>query len=340
MGLAPLEFEINFRAQRAIKGQAAANFLADHPVPAEWELTEEFPDEEIFLVEVLPPWEMCRRCSTKKWSRSGVPAFLARRRTYSHTRSCLLKLARTTKRVSSHPSWARHGCRNADTAATHLWRLGSSSSNSTGIREWASRRLAGIAASLAQFDQLPSEIPICERWVIPPRREGGTGGRANRKDRGILPYLSRSKRSSRLALSLSRTSFATEHFPVDLRERVQIRRAAPKYVFIHDILYRRSYEGLRFFVAYQRKRGYKSSKRHTRWDLWGTPSRPKLHLQTKRLGYYWPSMLGAPSKWLEHASDCQLHADYIHQSAGTTSPGPSHHGHSRLGDGHHWSHLS
>ncbi|KAG9444319.1 hypothetical protein H6P81_015659 [Aristolochia fimbriata] len=52
------EFEINFVPQCAIKGQALANFLADHPVPAEWELTKEFPNKEIFLVEVLPSWEM------------------------------------------------------------------------------------------------------------------------------------------------------------------------------------------------------------------------------------------------------------------------------------------
>ncbi|KAG9453448.1 hypothetical protein H6P81_006352 [Aristolochia fimbriata] len=52
------EFEINFVPQRAIKGQALANFLANHLVLPEWELIEEFPDEEIFLVEVLPPWEM------------------------------------------------------------------------------------------------------------------------------------------------------------------------------------------------------------------------------------------------------------------------------------------
>ncbi|KAG9442520.1 hypothetical protein H6P81_018374 [Aristolochia fimbriata] len=52
------EFEINFVLQRAIKGQALANFLADRPVLAEWKLTEELPYEEIFLVEVLPPWEM------------------------------------------------------------------------------------------------------------------------------------------------------------------------------------------------------------------------------------------------------------------------------------------
>ncbi|KAG9458861.1 hypothetical protein H6P81_003369 [Aristolochia fimbriata] len=48
------EFEINFVPHRAIIGQALANFLADHPVPAERDLTEEFPDEEIFLVEILP----------------------------------------------------------------------------------------------------------------------------------------------------------------------------------------------------------------------------------------------------------------------------------------------
>ncbi|KAG9447746.1 hypothetical protein H6P81_013874 [Aristolochia fimbriata] len=28
--------------------------------------------------------------------------------------------------------------------------------------------LAGIAASLAQFDERPSQVPICERWVSPP----------------------------------------------------------------------------------------------------------------------------------------------------------------------------
>ncbi|KAG9454845.1 hypothetical protein H6P81_007749 [Aristolochia fimbriata] len=52
------EFEINLVPQRGIKGHALANFLVDHPVPAERELTEELPDEEIFLIVVLPPWEM------------------------------------------------------------------------------------------------------------------------------------------------------------------------------------------------------------------------------------------------------------------------------------------
>ncbi|KAG9458351.1 hypothetical protein H6P81_002859 [Aristolochia fimbriata] len=52
------EFEINFIPQKAIKGQGLANFLADHPIPAEWEVSQSLPDEEVFFVEVLPPWRM------------------------------------------------------------------------------------------------------------------------------------------------------------------------------------------------------------------------------------------------------------------------------------------
>ena len=38
------EFEIMYVSQKVIKGQALANFLADHPIPADWELSDDFPD--------------------------------------------------------------------------------------------------------------------------------------------------------------------------------------------------------------------------------------------------------------------------------------------------------
>ena len=41
-----------------MKGQALADFLADHPIPNDWELTDEFPDEDAMLIEVQPPWKM------------------------------------------------------------------------------------------------------------------------------------------------------------------------------------------------------------------------------------------------------------------------------------------
>ena len=44
--------------QKSVKGQALADFLADHPIPNDWELTDEFPDEDAMLIEVQPPWKM------------------------------------------------------------------------------------------------------------------------------------------------------------------------------------------------------------------------------------------------------------------------------------------
>jgi hypothetical protein len=52
------EFEILYVPQKAIKGQALANFLADHPIPVDWELSDDFPDEDVLYTEILPPWMM------------------------------------------------------------------------------------------------------------------------------------------------------------------------------------------------------------------------------------------------------------------------------------------
>ena len=44
--------------QKAIKGQVLADFLADHPIPDEWELNDDLPCEEVFVIDIFPPWEM------------------------------------------------------------------------------------------------------------------------------------------------------------------------------------------------------------------------------------------------------------------------------------------
>uniref|UniRef100_A0A2N9J370 Integrase catalytic domain-containing protein n=1 Tax=Fagus sylvatica TaxID=28930 RepID=A0A2N9J370_FAGSY len=58
------EFQITYIQQKAIKGQALANFLADHPILANWELSDDFPDEDVLYKEILPPWMMLNKpCS-------------------------------------------------------------------------------------------------------------------------------------------------------------------------------------------------------------------------------------------------------------------------------------
>ncbi|XP_059630474.1 uncharacterized protein LOC132273531 [Cornus florida] len=52
------EFEILYVPRKTVEGQALADFLADHLIPADWEISEDFPDEKVFFVDVLPQWMM------------------------------------------------------------------------------------------------------------------------------------------------------------------------------------------------------------------------------------------------------------------------------------------
>ena len=64
-GLLLIEYEIIYIPQKAIKRQALADFLADHPIPAAWEISDDLPDEEIFYVDVFPFWVMFFNGSTR-----------------------------------------------------------------------------------------------------------------------------------------------------------------------------------------------------------------------------------------------------------------------------------
>ena len=52
------QYDFAYVLQKAVKGQALANFLADHPVLSDWEFSDDFPDEDVFYIEVMPPWIM------------------------------------------------------------------------------------------------------------------------------------------------------------------------------------------------------------------------------------------------------------------------------------------
>ncbi|KAG9444317.1 hypothetical protein H6P81_015657 [Aristolochia fimbriata] len=339
------EFEINFVPQRAIKGQALANFLADHPVSAQWGLTEEFPDEEIFLVEVLPPWEIYFDGAARRNGAGAGVLFVSPRRDlisylFVLTKNCsnneaeyqaiLLGLGMAVemklpqlnifddsalvikqltrefevKKLELVPFWRHAGELLAQISEASLHYVPRSENGPADA-------LAGIAASLAQFNERQSHIPICERWVIPPPVEEETEEEQTKEIEESLP-ISASQNIAKDWREPISNFLRHGILPVDLRERVQIRRVAPKYVFINDILYRRSYEGLRL-QCLSKEEGLQVLK-ETHSGIYGVHQAcPKLHLQVKRLGYYWPSMLRDATEMAQTYKPCQIHADYIHQ---------------------------
>ena len=46
------QFKITYISQKAIKGQLLADFLANHPIPNDLELSDELPDEDAMLIEI------------------------------------------------------------------------------------------------------------------------------------------------------------------------------------------------------------------------------------------------------------------------------------------------
>ncbi|KAK4385646.1 hypothetical protein Sango_2688600 [Sesamum angolense] len=52
------QFKITYVPKKVVKGQVLAGFLVDHPMTAEWELSDDLPDEDVIMIEVTPPWKM------------------------------------------------------------------------------------------------------------------------------------------------------------------------------------------------------------------------------------------------------------------------------------------
>ena len=52
------QFKITYISQKAIKGQVLTDCLVNHPIPNEWELSDELPNKDEMLIEIQPSWKM------------------------------------------------------------------------------------------------------------------------------------------------------------------------------------------------------------------------------------------------------------------------------------------
>jgi len=49
------QYDLVYVPQRVVKGQALADFLADNPIPDDWELNDDLPGAGMFYIDILPP---------------------------------------------------------------------------------------------------------------------------------------------------------------------------------------------------------------------------------------------------------------------------------------------
>ncbi|CAL8988475.1 unnamed protein product, partial [Prunus brigantina] len=300
------QYEIIYTPAKAVKGQAVADFLADHPIPADWEISDDLPDEQVFFVDVSPTWMMFFDGSARKDGAGAGVVFMSPERhvlpySFSLSELCSNNVAEyqalimglqmaIEMKISSLEVYGdsmlvinqlltHYEVRKDDLIPYHQMATQLLERFDFVTLEHVPRKdnqmadaLANLAATLALTKDEAVNLPVCQRWVVP------------------------------LTLGASQEGVNV----------ISERRRAPRFIYYKEILYRRSFEGL--FLRCLGKEDASKAMEEAHSGICGAhQSGPKLHFQIKRMGYYWPTMVKDCMDYVKKCQACQFHANFIHQ---------------------------
>ncbi|GKU96286.1 hypothetical protein SLEP1_g9534 [Rubroshorea leprosula] len=292
------EFEIIYVPQKAIKGQALADFLANHPIPTEWELSKDLPDEEMFFVDVLPSWELYFDGASRR-DGAGVGVVVV-----------------TPKNeVIPFSFTLREQCSN-NVAEYQALIAGLEMALEMQIYQ-----LNVYGDSSLVVNQLIKEFDVRKQELVPYFQYASQ--LLEKFDHVSIAHIPRSqnKQADALAnLAAVITIFVIEKedwrqpiinylehgkLPDDPRQKSTIRRRALRFVYFCNTLYQRSFN----VVLLRCLDGDESSQvvEEVHSGICGAhQSGPKLHYRIRRMGYYWPTMPSEPlhptiASWPFHA---------------------------------------
>ncbi|XP_020412323.1 uncharacterized protein LOC109947171 [Prunus persica] len=331
------QYEIIYTPAKAVKGQAVADFLADHPIPADWEISDDLPDEQVFFADVSPTWMMFfDRLAHKDRAGAGVVFVSPKRHVlpYSFFLSELcsnnvaeyqvlimgLQMAVEMK-ISSLEVYGdsmlvinqlltHYEVRKDDLIPYHQLATKLLERFDFVTLEHVPRKdnqmtdaLANLATTLALTKDEAINLPVCQRWVVPLTL--GT----SQEGVNIISVLFIDVDDWRQPLI-----DYLEHgkLPDDSRHRSDVRRWAPRFIYYKEILYRRSFEGV-FLRCLDKEDAFKAIEEAHSGICGAHQSGPKLHFQIKRMGYYWPTMVNHCMDYVKKCQACQFHANFIHQ---------------------------
>ncbi|KMT11045.1 hypothetical protein BVRB_5g111360 [Beta vulgaris subsp. vulgaris] len=253
---------------KAIKGQALADFLADHPTPSDWELSDDLPGEEVFYIDILPPWEMYFDGAARQdGAGAGVILISPEKHilTYSFvlTELCSnnvaeyqalifgLQMAKEMEiqdldvygdsKLVIHQLLNDYDVKKEDLIPYHRHAsqlLGTFHSvKLQHVPRSANKMadaLANLAATLALGAEESMSVPVCNRWVVTPLEDGIEEG-AN----AVSVYEVNVNDWRQPLIDY------LEHgkLPSDPKHKTEIRRRAPRFIYYKGTLYRRSFLG-------------------------------------------------------------------------------------------------
>ncbi|KAM1238186.1 hypothetical protein ACFX13_039701 [Malus domestica] len=263
---------------KAVKGQALADFFADHPIPADWKISDDLPDENVFYIDIFPTWTI-ELCSNNV---AEYQALIIGLQMAINMEITALEIYGDSKLIINQ-LLTEYEVRKDDLvpyfrlATQLLQRFEAVTLEHVPRKEnQMADALANLALSMTLGEDEAANVPVCQRWVIPLVTEIVL---SNTNVISILPVNVEEWRQPLINY--------LEHgiLPDDPKHRSEVREEEANQAM------EEAHSGI--CGAHQ--------------------SGPKLHFQLKRMGYYWPSMV---KDCLEHAKRCQacqFHANFIHQ---------------------------
>ncbi|XP_057481975.1 uncharacterized protein LOC130768885 [Actinidia eriantha] len=200
------------KANPAIKGQTLADFLVDHPIPADWKLFEELPDEDVLFIQVQLPWKMyfdgASHCE-------GVGAGVV----FLTLEGDMLPYAFTLTQLCSNNEAEYQALILGLEMAIDMKQL----------------RLEVYGDSKLIINQL---LNIYERWVIPPHFDDEYNDEIEANVISVFEIEKEDWRQSLIDYLKHGKLHENPH------RRTDVRRRAPRFIYYNSTLYRRSFEGL------------------------------------------------------------------------------------------------
>nr|XP_027083523.1 uncharacterized protein LOC113705814 [Coffea arabica] len=303
-----------------------------------WELTDELPDEEVFMVE--SPWSMYfDGAAHRDGAGAGVVFYTPEADvlpySFTLTRRC-------TNNVAEYQALILGLETAVDMKQLHLRVYGDSKlvvNQLLGIDDVKkpelipyykyARQLMGYLdsvtiehiprnfnqqadslAKVASMITLPShrnQISICQNWVIPPMfDEEGDGEEENT----YHIFVHEIEKEDWRHLIIDYLNHGK--LPKDPKKMVDIRRRPPRFIYYKGTLYRRSFDGV-FLRCLGEDEAMQAMEEAHSGICGAHQSGPKLHFRIKRMGYYWPTMVKDCIDFARRCQACQFHGNFIHQ---------------------------
>ncbi|KAM2045314.1 hypothetical protein ACFX1T_009523 [Malus domestica] len=291
---------------KAVKGQALADFLSDHPIPADWKISDDLPDEEAFYIDIFPTWTI-ELCSNNV---AEYQALILRLQMAINMEIAALEIYGDSKLIINQ-LLTEYEVRKDDLvpyfqlATQLLQRFEAVTLEHVPRKEnQMADALANLASSMTLGEDEATNVPVCQRWVIPLVTETVLS------DTNVISILPVNVEEWRQPLINY-----LEHgmLPDDQKHRSKVRRRANRFLYYKGTLYRRSFEGVLLRCLSEEEANQAMEEAHS--GICGAhQSGPKLHFQLKRMGYYWPSMVKDCLEYAKRCQACQFHANFIHQS--------------------------